>query len=128
MPRGGPRRNAGRPKGRRDSKPRRWHRPNINEGDPETRKAFIEYCHSVTSSGRASQIIDAALDSDDPGERRWAVTLAVSYSLGMPTNRVVMKEEKGLDEKLAEWQREVDAAEAAKQPLPLDSVTVEKPS
>lgn len=109
MPRGGARPGAGRPRGRRDSKPRRWHRPNIREGSQSEKQGFLDFCRRVCEAGgQAAEIVEAALASEDSAERRWAVQMAVGYAVGTPVARVVTAQAQSLEQMLEEYAAERD--------------------
>jgi len=87
MPRGGARPGAGRPKGRKDTQPRRWHAASLSEGPPETRREFVETCREVCSSGQASAHLLEMLNSSDVSRRDRGFVIALSYGIGLPVQR-----------------------------------------
>jgi hypothetical protein len=85
MPRGGYRPGSGRPKGRRDSKPRRRTAPPPIEVTMEA--SFLAACAEMVRGGELFEYLRGFLKDGDPRVRMWAVDKIAAYGAGMPVGR-----------------------------------------
>ena len=74
----------GRPKGSKDSTPRRKKAP---PPDVVAERAFLEACGDFVRSGRPYQILRKMADDGDPRVAGWAVDKLLSYGVGLATTR-----------------------------------------
>lgn len=85
MPRGGYRPGSGRPKGRRDSKPRRRTAPPPIDVTMEA--GFLAACAEMVRSGELIEYVRGFLKDGDVRVRMWAVDKIAAYGAGMPVGR-----------------------------------------